>query len=147
MDRSNIEKIAKELNFSRIYVKEAWSNEVKISEISSYLPKPILNNSKEVIDIFSSDNFELCKQIWLSPQINWDGTLLGCCCSTYHDLDTNVFETNLKKAIKTKKMKFIRNVLSGKEAPNETIACNWCYFYEIKKEKNTYINPQKLRFN
>lgn len=142
----NIEKIAKELNFSRIYVKEAWNNEVKMSEISSF-PKPLLNDSKEIIDIFRSDDFELCKQIWLSPQINWDGTLLGCCCSTHHNLNTNVFRTNLKKALKTEKMKFIRNVLSGKEAANETIACNWCHFYKIKKEKNTYIDPQKLRFN
>lgn len=142
----NIDEIAKELNFARIYLKEAWNNEVKIHEITRF-PLRILTNSKEIIKTFESINFGLCEQLWYSPQINWDGTLLGCCCSTHHNLNINVFKTGLKKALSSKKMKLMKNIITGKEHANDTIACNWCYLYKIKKEHNTFINPKKLRFN
>lgn len=143
----NIEDIARELNFARIYIKEPWNKEVEINKIQTSFPKHILETKKEIIDLFKSDTFELCKQIWLSPQINWDGTLLGCCCSTHHNLGVNVFKSGLKKALKTSKIKFLKNVLSGKEEPNESIACNWCYFYKTQKANNQFINSKKLRFN
>lgn len=143
---SSIREIATSLNFARIYLKESWNKEVSLSEIKK-APVFILDNSEEIIDTFKLDNFELCKQIWLSPQINWDGTLLGCCCSTHHTLETNVFKIGLKKALKSKKMKLMRKIMEGKKFPNKTIACNYCFLYQIKKETNTYINPEKLRFN
>jgi len=42
-----------------------------------------------------------CRQMFFSPQINWDGRLLGCCEVYKQDYGVNVFETGLRKALQT----------------------------------------------
>lgn len=43
----------------------------------------------------------VCKQMFLSPQINWDGRLLGCCELFEEDYNENVFEIGLKAALQS----------------------------------------------
>jgi len=38
--------------------------------------------------------------MFLSPQINWDGRLLGCCGLYKEDYGVNVFEVGLRVALK-----------------------------------------------
>ena len=45
----------------------------------------------------------LCRQVFINPQINWDGRLLGCCTRRYACFDVNVFEVGLIKAIRSPK--------------------------------------------
>jgi MoaA/NifB/PqqE/SkfB family radical SAM enzyme len=44
-----------------------------------------------------------CDQMFLSPQINWDGRLLGCCEVFKEDYGVNVFEIGLRKALQSRK--------------------------------------------
>jgi MoaA/NifB/PqqE/SkfB family radical SAM enzyme len=44
-----------------------------------------------------------CQQLWTSPQINWDGRLLGCCCNRHSDFG-NVFRSSLESCIKKRKI-------------------------------------------
>lgn len=43
---------------------------------------------------------ETCSQMFLSPQINWDGRLLGCCELFKEDYGINVFDVGLSTALK-----------------------------------------------
>ena len=45
----------------------------------------------------------MCEQIFIRPQVNWDGRLLGCCTRRYATFDVNVFEVGLIEAIRSPK--------------------------------------------
>lgn len=42
---------------------------------------------------------DMCRQLLLAPQINYDGRLLGCCGVYLNDWNVNVFEKGLKKSL------------------------------------------------
>lgn len=144
---SEIEKLAKKLQFAKVYLKQAWNNEVDIKKLNYNFPL-IIDERKEVQEICSLErSSDLCEQLWIYPQINWDGKLMGCCCCTHRAIGGNVFNLGLKKALQHKNMKLIRSVIEGKREPTDNLACYYCYLYKLKKEKNEFINPKKLRFN
>lgn len=45
----------------------------------------------------------ICSQIFIGPQINWDGRLLGCCKLMYADFGVNVFDIGLENALRSPK--------------------------------------------
>ena len=97
--------LAKELGIS-IYFKRNWDQ--------SYTPvnrEYIIKETgmKELTEAeFSAvhgvhPHNSLCEQVFIRPQINWDGRLLGCCTRRYATFDVNVSEVGLIKAIRSKK--------------------------------------------
>jgi hypothetical protein len=56
-----------------------------------------------------------CYQLWQSPKINWDGTVLGCCW-TQQGFGGNAFEDGYELAINNEKIVYARRMLTG-EAP------------------------------
>ncbi len=154
----NKSEISKAVNMARIigmdniYFKFPWSEKdlpknfdnQKLLVINER--KGIFNNGNELIKEIRNYT-DLCRQPWTQPQINWNGKLLGCCCSTHNDLDINVFDTTLKKALNSEKMQIMRKMIEGKITPDETIACSNCNFYENMKKNNRYIQSKYLIFN
>jgi len=69
-----------------------------------------------------------CSQLWFSPQINWDGKLLGCCVNGWMDFG-NVFESGLAECMKGEKIEYARQMLMGRKGPREDIACTTCPYY------------------
>ena len=53
----------------------------------------------------------LCEQVFLRPQINWDGRLLGCCTRKYATFNVNVFDVGLIQAMWSPKYIEAKNVL------------------------------------
>ena len=69
-----------------------------------------------------------CLQFWFSPQINWDGKLLGCCFNTYSDFG-NVFKSGLRESLKSEKFIYAKKMLSGQAKLRSDIACSKCSYY------------------
>lgn len=145
-----IPKLKEELKIESIYFKEPWGSNVFDTETINSIKKirTILSRSKDedINNIERENNIHLCLYPWLKPQINWNGELLGCCCSTHHSLDVNVFDIGLKKALNSKKCKYMRNVLTGKCESNNTIHCTYCPFYLSMKEHNRFITSKDIKF-
>lgn len=78
-----------------------------------------------------------CDQFWLSPQINWDGKLLGCCVNIWGDFG-NVFEDGLDKCLKSEKYIYAKKMLLGKKKAREDIPCSKCDMF-----KKILKNPLK----
>ena len=75
----------------------------------------------------------LCFQYWISPQINWDGRLLGCCCNMYGDFG-NVFKDGLAQCIKSERYTYARKMLLFKKKPRPDMPCLQCDMYpKIRK--------------
>lgn len=82
----------------------------------------------------------LCSQLWLSPQINWDGKLLGCCKNYWGDFG-NVFESGLGECLKGEKYVHAIRMVTGKAGPKEGIPCSTCSAYEKMVANGTFYPP------
>lgn len=69
-----------------------------------------------------------CHQLWSSPQVNWDGKLLGCCLNKYSDFG-NVFEKGLRYCLKSEKYIYAKKMLIGKKPSRKDIPCVKCPAY------------------
>ena len=82
----------------------------------------------------------ICQQLWISPQINWDGRLLGCCVNAWGDFG-NVFDTNLKTCLKSEKYRYAKKMVLGLRSERDDIPCARCPTYKIMKSTNRYLLP------
>lgn len=66
---------------------------------------------KEQGKIYGEDT---CLQLWMNPQINWDGKLLGCCLNFWETFGGNAFEKGLEHILASEKLAYARQLLQGK---------------------------------
>ncbi len=74
-----------------------------------------------------------CYQLWSSPQINWDGKLMGCCINGWGDFG-NVFESGLKAALSSEKYTYAKKMLLGKVEERADIPCTTCPYYKDQED-------------
>ncbi|MBF0526851.1 MAG: SPASM domain-containing protein [Deltaproteobacteria bacterium] len=86
----------------------------------------------------------VCFQMWRSPQINWDGKLLGCSRNWQHAFAENVFEDDLITCINNDGMRYTRDVLMGKKAPREDTPCRQCPPYLWLAEHGDWISESEI---
>jgi len=90
-----------------------------------------------------------CLQLWTSPQINWDGKLLGCCVNHFGDFG-NVFEEGFEKLLKSEKYQYAKEMVLGQKAPRENVPCTHCKRYQRVKKmpfKRTLLKKIKENKN
>jgi len=85
----------------------------------------------------------ICGDLWHTPQINWDGRLLGCCANYRADFGVNVFEVGLKKALKNHRYSIAKRLVQGKkcvikEADKKHIPCFVCDVYQEMIDENDF---------
>lgn len=83
------------------------------------------------------DEWFSCKDLWESPQINWNGDLFGCCCTAFPFFDTNVFKDGLLKSMNSEKILYAKAMLTDFSVkPKEGILCTHCWVYDLIKRTN-----------
>jgi len=133
-EASDAEKLANNLN-------------MKFITRLNYNPKfsPIIKKIKKKNDakfmVLSREEFEKkyskpylspCLDLFFSPQINWNGTLLGCCNNRFDDYG-NIFNEGLQKCINNKKYKKIKKLIFGEKIKIEDTFCNECRYFPNNK--------------
>jgi len=84
-----------------------------------------------------------CCQLWISPQINWNGELLGCCVNKWKGLG-NVFNKGLYSSIESPLYKKIKKALIGELLFDESMPCYYCpLLIEISEQP---ISDQEIDF-
>jgi len=68
------------------------------------------------------------KTLWKSPQINWDGRLLGCCVNMWSDFG-NVFEDGLTECLKGERYMRAKRMLLGETEARDDLPCIRCPVY------------------
>lgn len=140
-DVPKAKELAQKLNMDILFKLERWGNfhpkdEKKLAELTGlkYFNRPDY-------DRHSTANFAFaCPQMWQSPQINFDGRLLGCCMVFEHDYGVNVFEVGLRKALRSRKYAFAKQMLQGKAmSTDDSIPCVNCATYKSICKNNSYI--------
>lgn len=83
---------------------------------------------------------DVCQQVIFSPQINWDGRLLGCCNVWDEDLGVNVFEQDFVTALNEGKYRDEVLVLTGAmDIENMDIPCARCKFLSKNCVQNEFV--------
>lgn len=78
-----------------------------------------------------------CCQLWYSPQINWDGKLLGCCVNKWIALG-NVFDDELTNCLQSQQFNEVKLVLKGELEVSEKMPCYFCpTFQQIREQPIT----------
>ncbi len=79
----------------------------------------------------------MCKDLFLQPQVNWDGRLLGCTGYSQGDYGVNVFEVGLKKALCSKQYcrakKCLLTIHPSKKDYRDT-PCYSCHKRRVREE-------------
>ncbi len=86
-----------------------------------------------------------CHQFWTSPQINWDGKLLGCCMNMWTDFG-NVFESGLKSCLKSEKYVSVIDLVTGRQKNSEGLPCAKCPLFAEMKRRNIFFSPHSVLF-
>lgn len=89
---------------------------------------------------------QLCRQLFLSPRINWDGRLLGCCVLINEDFNINVFEVGLKRALGSEKYVAAKKMLMGcgNGTDSKELPCTGCPYYKSMAKHKNYIKARNL---
>jgi len=86
----------------------------------------------------------VCHALWKSPQINWDGKLLGCSNNIRVIFSENVFDGNLLMHYNGEKIRYARQMLMGKAPPREDLPCLGCPMYEALKKFDNWITLDEI---
>ena len=137
--------MAKELNMHIFYKFECVKGEFepkdreRIEKITGFDCFSMKEYNSKFDYTYGSD---MCYQTIFSPQINYDGRLLGCCMLWNEDLGVNVFEEGLVNALNSENyLKMIR-LLLGVEEPLHSvkdIPCLHCGQCGRNIQKRNYL--------
>ena len=87
---------------------------------------------------------EQCYELWGSPQINWDGKLLGCSRNFWGIYAENVFESGFQSGINNELMTYTRKMLMGEQPIRENIPCKNCGVYKSMASTKNWITKEEL---
>ncbi|MBF8278284.1 MAG: Radical protein [Candidatus Brocadiaceae bacterium] len=86
-----------------------------------------------------------CYELWLSPQINWDGKLLGCSRNMWGVFGGNVFESGLMGAINNEKIRYAREMLMGRVPARGDMPCMKCSIYQSIATSGNWITEKEIK--
>ena len=115
-------EMASSLNMDVLY-KVDWSGKYKPKD-----PNKITELTGENFD--GKWHITYCQQMIFSPQINWDGRLLGCCVVFKSDWKVNVFSNGLEAVLNSPNYRRMIYTLLGDNTSDEVTPCSDCYTYE-----------------
>jgi MoaA/NifB/PqqE/SkfB family radical SAM enzyme len=132
--------LARELkmNFSAKLNTETWGTQyspVKNRELVSAGSALGVASVGEFREKYQREYLIPCQELWLSPQINWDGKLLGCCVNVWGDYG-NAFESGLDGCVASEKYAYAQKMLLGEAPTHSDIPCAECSFYKNHALKN-----------
>jgi MoaA/NifB/PqqE/SkfB family radical SAM enzyme len=84
-----------------------------------------------------------CLQMWIDPQINYDGRVLGCSVNFWGDYG-NAFKDGLIQCLNNEKMNYAREMLMGKRKSKIDIPCINCQSYKRMKENKKWITDKEI---
>lgn len=83
---------------------------------------------------------EMCAQLWTSPQINFDGKILGCCVNRWGDFGRTT-DWRLEEAVNNERIRYARGMLMGTRDPRADVPCTTCTYYQAMRASGNWVKP------
>jgi MoaA/NifB/PqqE/SkfB family radical SAM enzyme len=120
-----------------------------------FSPVQNLEHVRKELGVASREEFRLkhkqeymvpCFQFWTSPQINWDGKLLGCCDNVFGDFG-NALESDLSELLQGERFVYAKKMLLEQAQPRHDIPCTSCPIYKRRAlPKALLAMPRRRRW-
>ena len=81
----------------------------------------------------------LCMDLWASPQVNWDGKMLGCCRNYWGDFGGNAFRDGLAASLNGEKRFYAIEMLRGRAPPRDDIPRTKCDIYAHRRQAKRWV--------
>jgi hypothetical protein len=88
---------------------------------------------------------DICFQLWRSPQINWDGRLLGCSANSSFSYAENALDSKFTGEINNAHIQYARKMLMGLAPPREDIPCSACDSFANYKKFDQWFTPEEIK--
>jgi hypothetical protein len=142
-DVINAKKQARQLGMG-VHFKLTWEQEYKPQKIEMLRAETGLFTQNFPSHAKLGIYYVICHQLFESPQINWDGRLLGCCRVHKSDFGVNVFEVGLEAALNTEQYTYAKQLLQGKCPPpperlQKIMPCVTCGYYRQMVKENNFL--------
>ena len=136
---------AKELNMEMGF-KRNWAPEYSPIQNKKLVERltglKIVGNENELIEDAIDKRVRFaCHTLFYSPQIDYDGTLLGCCRISLNNFKANAFKEGLMNALNCPDFIYVKHLLTDLKTPmKNTLPCANCLKYlVIKKNKQAIM--------
>lgn len=87
----------------------------------------------------------VCLQLWRSPQISWDGRLLGCSHNVRGIYSENALNGRFEAEINNERIQYARKMLMGIVPALTDIPCAACDVYADLQRYNQWFTPEEIR--
>jgi len=87
----------------------------------------------------------LCAQIWVQPQVNWDGRVLGCCVNSWRFFPGNAFAASLSELAQQRPLQAARRMLLGLSRSEPSAPCFTCHYYAKMRQHRQWLTPEEIR--
>lgn len=130
-------QLATELNMS-FRLKLSWEPEYSPVRNQDLVRKEAgAATREEYRELHGVDSMHsICNDLWLQPQINWDGKILGCSRNFWGEFGGSAFKHGLWDSINGEKISYARSMLVGEKSARLDIPCSTCNIYlDMKRSK------------
>jgi MoaA/NifB/PqqE/SkfB family radical SAM enzyme len=86
----------------------------------------------------------VCSQLWRGPQIDWDGSILGCSCNNLGTFPGNAFEEETLNWLNSEAMVYARLMLTGRRPGRDDIPCTRCEVFESRCRLGYWISEEEV---
>ena len=87
----------------------------------------------------------ICHQLWVMPQVNWDGRILGCCRNFWGEFGGNAFTDGVLAVSNSERINYARGMLLGVNPPREDVPCSTCEQYLTMSQDRRWLTPPEVR--
>ncbi len=140
------QNLAKSLDM-KFYLKLSWDESIAQMKNPDLIRKLLGAANRSEYYQFQGEGYlqkGTCSQLWNSPQINWDGQLLGCCYNYWSNFG-NVLESGMENALNNEKMNYARQMLTGEVDAMEDIPCTNCGHYTSMKASKKWLTKEDIK--
>jgi hypothetical protein len=126
----------------RFWVKLAWGDSSPVTNRELVARSSGVNacSREEFEKKYGHDYMQaICHGLWDSPQINWDGKMLGCARNFWGDFAANAFKDGLLESINSEPMNYARQMLLGLRPPRSDIPCTSCVIYQGMQRRQRWL--------
>ena len=135
-------ELAKELDMEIKFEQNAFSWYAPLSKKQKILVEKLTDTKFEdnIVNsfyLYKERNFDwfFCQDLFKSPQINWNGNLLGCCMMK-KSMGVNVFKEGLLNALNHPNVLYAKQMVTDfSTPPKKEIFCSECFIYNTLKEE------------
>ncbi|WP_051184553.1 radical SAM protein [Desulfatiglans anilini] len=88
---------------------------------------------------------EICLQLWRSPQVNWDGRLLGCSGNKSVAYADYALGKAFAREVNNPHIQYARRMLMGIAPQRDDIPCSVCELYADYRRYGQWFTPREIR--